>query len=68
MHIILVEKWVDKSMPPLTEKITYAHLVPFSNGRREGVNPSSRVIVLPGLEFPNFRRLVMSFLIRDFGP
>ena len=28
-------------------------LVPFSNGRREGVNPSSRVIVLPDLESLN---------------
>ena len=27
--------------------------MPFSNGRREGANPSSRVIVLPDQEFPN---------------
>ena len=37
-------------------------LVPFSNGRREGANPSSRVTELPDLEFSNqFRRLVMLF-------
>ena len=28
-------------------------MVPFLNGRREGANPSSRVIVPPDLEFPN---------------
>ena len=28
-------------------------IVPFSNGRREGANPSSRVIVLPNQEFLN---------------
>ena len=44
-------------------------LVSFLNGRHEGANPSSRVIALPDLEFPNqFRRLVMLFLIRDFDP
>ena len=31
----------------------FVQLVPFSNGRREGANPSSRVIVLPSLEFSN---------------
>ena len=40
-----------------------------SNERREGANPSSRVTELPDLEFSNqFCRLVMTFLIRDFGP
>ena len=29
-------------------------MVPFSNGRREGANPSSRVIILPSLEFLNY--------------
>ena len=28
--------------------------MPFSNGRREGANPSSRVIVLPSLESQTF--------------
>ena len=40
-------------MPPQTQKITYAPLVPFSNGRRESANPSSRVIVLPDSKFSN---------------
>ena len=34
-------------------KTIYVELVPFSNGRREGANPSSRVIELPDLEFSN---------------
>ena len=36
------------------QKITCAQLVPFSNGRREGANPSSRVIVLSSLESQTF--------------
>ena len=44
-------------------------MVPFSNGRREGANPSSRVTERPDLEFSNqFHRPVILFWIRDFGP
>ena len=31
------------------KKTTYAYLVPFSNGRCEGANPSSHVTELPDL-------------------
>ena len=37
----------------LIEKIMYVLLVPFSDGRHEGANPSSRVTELPDLEFSN---------------
>ena len=37
-------------------------LVPFLNGRREGANLSSRVIVLPDLKFlKKFHKLVILF-------
>ena len=41
----------------LTASRCSVFLVPFSNGRHEGTNPSSHVIALPDLEFLNqFRR------------
>ena len=53
VHLIFVQDKVDESMLIKFRRQHVSNWYRFTNGRREGANPSSHVIVPPNLEFLN---------------